>query len=79
MRVGPPDSTAAGAADRTRGKLDREPSFEARAEGIKDDALLDRLLAIYERKYPGEIAKWRDRMRNGHADGSRILIRYTPV
>ena len=55
------------------------PSFEARAERRKDDALLDRLLAIYERKYPGEIAKWRDRMRNGHADGSRILIRYTPV
>ena len=28
---------------------------------------------------PGEIAKWRDRMRSGYADGSRILIRYTPV
>ena len=55
------------------------PSFEARAERVKDDALLDRLLSIYDRKYPGEIAKWRDRMRNGHADGSRILIRYTPV
>ena len=55
------------------------PSFEARAERRKDDTLLDRLLAIYETKYPDEIAKWRDRMRNGHADGSRILIRYTPV
>jgi hypothetical protein len=55
------------------------PSFEARAERIKDDALLDRLLAIYERKYPGEIARWRDRMRSGYADGSRILICYTPV
>ena len=55
------------------------PSFEARAERRKDDALLDRLLAIYEKKYPDEIGKWRDRMRNGHADGSRILIRYTPV
>ena len=55
------------------------PSFEARAERRKDDALLDRLLAIYEKKYPDEIAKWRDRMRNGHADGSRVLIRYTPV
>ena len=55
------------------------PSFEARAERLKDDATADRLLAIYERKYPAEIAKWRDRMRSGYADGSRILIRYTPV
>jgi len=46
---------------------------------VNDDALLDRLLAIYDRKYPGEIDKWRDRMRSGYADGSRILIRYTPV
>jgi hypothetical protein len=55
------------------------PSFEARAERLKDDATLDRLLAIYEKKYPAEIGKWRDRMRDGYADGSRILIRYTPV
>ena len=54
------------------------PSFEARAERLKDDEILDRLLAIYERKYPGEIAKWRDRMRSGYVSGSRILIRYTP-
>jgi hypothetical protein len=55
------------------------PSFEARAERLKDEATLERLLAIYDRKYPDEIGKWRDRMRDGHADGSRILIRYTPV
>jgi hypothetical protein len=55
------------------------PSFDARAERLKDDATLDRLLAIYEKKYPAEIGDWRDRMRNGYADGSRILIRYTPV
>ena len=54
------------------------PSFEARAEAVKDDALLERLLAIYAKKYPDEIDKWRDRMRRGYTDGTRVLIRYTP-
>ena len=55
------------------------PSFEARGELVKDSALLDQLLAAYETKYPAEIANWRDRMRNGYADGSRVLVRYTPA
>lgn len=55
------------------------PVFDARAEIVKDAALLDRLLARYDQKYPEEIGKWRDRMRAGYADGSRVLIRYTPV
>ncbi len=54
-------------------------SFEARAEVVKDDALLDRLLARYEEKYPDEIGSWRDKMRSGYLDGSRVLIRYAPV
>ena len=52
------------------------PSFVARAERVGDAALLDRLLAIYDEKYPDEIGRWQDRMRNGFADGSRVLIRY---
>ncbi|MCR9094840.1 MAG: hypothetical protein NXI30_11535 [bacterium] len=55
------------------------PNFVAKGERLKDDALLDRLLARYETKYPAEIADWRDPMRSGHADGSRVLIRYTPT
>ena len=54
------------------------PSFDARAEAVKDPRLLDRLLALYDDKYPDEIGRWRDPMRQGHADGSRILIRYRP-
>ncbi len=54
-------------------------SFEARAEAVKDDALLDRLLARFEEKYPDEIGSWRDKMRSGYLDGSRVLIRYAPV
>jgi len=55
------------------------PHFDARAEKAEDPKLLERLLARYETKYPDEIASWRDTMRNGHADGSRILLRYTPT
>jgi len=52
------------------------PVFEARAEFVKDSAVLDRLLEQYESKYPAEIAKWRGPMRSGFEDGSRMLIRY---
>jgi len=54
------------------------PSFVASASTVEDARLLDRLLELYAGKYPDEIGKWRDRMRQGYADGSRILIRYRP-
>ncbi len=54
------------------------PSFVARAETVRDAALLERLLADYDEKYPEEIGAWRDPMRKGYADGSRVLIRYRP-
>lgn len=55
------------------------PHFDARASAVRDDAMLERLLALYEGKYPDEIADWRERMRNGYADGTRALIRYAPL
>ena len=55
------------------------PSFESRASLTKDDTLLERMIAVYEKKYPAEIGKWRDRFREGHADGTRVLIRYVPL
>jgi len=55
------------------------PSFDARASFVKDDALIDRLLDVYDRKYPGEIDAWRGRMRDGYFSGSRAVIRYTPL
>jgi hypothetical protein len=57
----------------------KAPAFEARAALSKDAKLLDRLLATFERKYPDEIGEWRDKMRRGFGDGSRVLIRYTPA
>ena len=55
------------------------PHFEARGVAVQDGDLLDELLASYDRKYPDEIGRWRPRMRDGYRDGSRVLIRYTPV
>jgi len=55
------------------------PSFDARAERVKDEALLERLLATYEEKYPEEFGRWREPMRDGFHDGSRVLIRYSPL
>lgn len=54
------------------------PRFDAKAEIVKDDALIDDLLKEYDEKYPEEIVSWRDKMRSGYFDGSRVLIRYTP-
>jgi hypothetical protein len=55
------------------------PRFDARAAFSRDEALLERLLRIYDRKYPQEIAEWRPRMQAGFRDGSRVLVRYTPL
>ena len=55
------------------------PHFDARVETVRSRALLDRLLALYEKKYPAEIAKWRGPMRTGYEKGERVLIRYWPL
>lgn len=57
----------------------KAPSFDARARIVKDDALLDRMIAAYEKKYPDEIGKWRDRFRSGFASGERVIIVYEPL
>lgn len=54
------------------------PNFFAKAEQVGDPEMIERLLTVYSKKYPGEIAKWRDLMRTGNANGSRIMIRYQP-
>lgn len=54
----------------------RAPSVVARAERVRDATMVDRLLAVYEEKYPEEIADWRGPMREGAANGSRVILRY---
>jgi len=52
--------------------------FRARVEAVKDDALFGRLLTAYGERYPGEWGKWKPRFEKGYADGTRVLLRYTP-
>ena len=54
-------------------------SFRARAETVKDDALFGRLLTAYGERYAAEWGKWKPRFEKGYADGTRVLIRYTPI
>jgi hypothetical protein len=55
------------------------PSFVARARTSQDPELLERMLVVYEKKYPDGIGKWRDRFREGLASGERILVLYKPA
>ncbi len=57
----------------------KAPSFVGRARVSKDAALLEELIAVYEKKYPAEIGRWRDRFRQGLASGERVLLIYEPV
>ena len=57
----------------------KAPSFEARGRFVNDRAVLDRLLAAYEKKYPAEIGRWRARFESGFASGERVLIAYAPL
>ena len=60
-------------------KLAGIPSFQARAALDTGGETFQRVLPIYARKYPDEWAsKWEARFKQGIADGSRVLIRYTP-
>jgi hypothetical protein len=61
------------------GKLATAPHFEARARIDSDPETFARVVPIYARKYPDEWADtWEPRFRKGIADGTRVLIRYTP-
>jgi hypothetical protein len=59
--------------------LRNAPRFEARARIDSDPGAFPRVAPVYARKYPDEWAsKWKARFEQGMADGSRVLIRYTP-
>jgi hypothetical protein len=54
-------------------------SFEARARLEPDRAVFDRLFERFAAKYGGEWDTWGPRFRDGYADGTRVVLRYTPV
>lgn len=55
------------------------PRFDATVRAVADPALVAKLLAVYPGKYPAEFPAWKERMEQGHADGSRVLLRYEPI
>jgi hypothetical protein len=57
----------------------KAPSFVGRARTSQEPQLLERMLVDYERKYPDEIGRWRDRFREGLASGERVILLYEPV
>ena len=59
------------------GKADG-PTFEARAELVKDAALEERLMADYAKKYPDGWTKFAQAFRDGFKSGERVVVRYTP-
>ncbi len=70
-------------AGRTRakiaiGKVDGL-SFFAEGEILKEPKVQELMLKSYALKYPDGWPKYADSFRQGFLDGSRILIRYTPL
>ena len=60
-------------------KLKTAPSFTAHASVDTDSATFERLLASYGTRYPDEWGKWKPRFESSYADGSRVVVRYSPV
>ena len=59
------------------GKADG-PSFTATGAVVSEPETYPILLETYARKYPDGWKKWEESFRKGFADGSRVLVRYTP-
>ncbi len=55
------------------------PGFKAKASRELDGAAFDRLKRKYSEKYADGWGKWGPRFQEGWDDGSRTLIRYTPI
>ena len=54
------------------------PSFAATGAIVNEPETQAILFETYAKKYPDGWGKWEESFRKGFADGSRVLIRYTP-
>ena len=54
------------------------PSFTAAGAVVNEPQLYPILFETYARKYPDRWKSWEENFRKGLADGSRVLVRYTP-
>ncbi len=68
-----------GPVKKSAGKYRTAPSFGCKASFDKDPASFARLMETFADKYEDEWSKWKPRFESGYKDGSRVLIRYTPI
>ncbi len=54
------------------------PVLFARGEIVKSKEAEQRILEVFAKKYPDRWSQHEQRFRQGFADGSRVVIRYTP-
>ncbi len=57
----------------------KAPELNATAALIDDAATHEHALGVFGKKYYLEWLVWGPRFKNGLADGSRVLLRYTPA
>jgi hypothetical protein len=75
--VGEPDGPSRYTA--TEREIQHLPSFAARGELVKDAKLEEKMFEVFARKYTDGWSDHEDSFRNGFKDGSRVMVKYTPV
>ena len=63
---------------RSDGRYKQLPKLQAQAELVQDASAHARLLETFGAKYASEWGSWGPRFERGLADGSRVMLRYTP-
>lgn len=54
------------------------PAFEATGEIVKDAAIETVMMETFAKKYGSHWESYEERFRTGLADGSRVVVKYTP-
>lgn len=68
-----------GPVDRAGDRYRDAPNFEARAEIETRVDVFGRLMSTFAVRYADGWEKWQPRFQKGFEDGSRVMIRYTPI
>lgn len=55
------------------------PTFLASAVVDTSPAVFQRLMGDFAKRYASEWGKWGPRFQNGWDDGTRVMVRYTPI
>lgn len=63
----------------TESDLKGMPSFEASGELVNDAKLQEKMFEVYAKKYSEGWGQHESSFRNGFKDGSRVMVKYTPV